>query len=582
MLFTLVCLLAVSSAHAIEMSRKDLMPENLDIVVHCSNLDDLIESVQKSPLGKLVISEKMKPFWNGQDLNSLVNGFFLRNKGSLRPDDQKKQRLVIEELKMLKGEVVAGINLSTEENFFIAAAMSKENFNKSLVMDKEMAQLDPLEYYFKKEKFQGIDLHTMITKEDGRETKAFQGFYRGTLIASNSREWVERSIVRLKKLPVTDPSGNPVVSISVMPQVVDKVLEKIKTLKKDLPADAPEENRPDMDFSQVLTALGIKHFQGMNFTAEMKKDRSEFHLDISNNGGPTGIWSIFSQKTVSTGYRLPYVPSDYASYSLLSLDINRFWNQVPEIINRISPEMTLKYHTMIGTFNAMLAVDLNRDIFANLSNKVFTCSSIPDTGQQVLYGFEVTDAAAMEQTIAVLFSENSRLRAMLADHYDTIDIKGHTIHLLRFTSDPSSSHDLMDTAIAVTVAGTALVIGNESLVTPFVQAGINKKGVDQFYKTETYKAYTSLIPENTCGFGFGKLSRNVRFLVNKLKSPGFLEMINSSDRENPDRADSFLKNLRFDKLPSAEFISSFFGDTVAFTQNNGSLIQSTTYIIYPQ
>jgi len=396
-LMTAVCLLVSvgTVSHAAEFSRKDPMPETMDVVVRCSNTDAFLQSVKQSPIGKLVTSKEMKPFWNDQDPNDLMVDFFQRYKGNTA-NDRQRQSIILEELKMLNREVVAGLNFSTKETFYLTVEITEDNFKKSLVLDKELARLDDLEYFFKKEKFQGVVLHTMITKDGEKETKMFQGFLKGTLVLSNDRQWIERSIVQLKKQSVTTPSGNPMVSLWVRPGVVDTFMERINQAKTEHSSTSGQDTAPDnpkteIDIEIIVHALGLKQFQGMTVTAEMKADSSKISADVSNGGGPTGIWSIISKQNVSTGYRLPFVPSDFITYGVMSLDFNRFWNQIPEIIKKISPEMIQKYNTVIGTLNAILAVDLSRDLFSNLTSTVFSYSTLPETGQTLLYGFELKD-----------------------------------------------------------------------------------------------------------------------------------------------------------------------------------------------
>jgi hypothetical protein len=104
----------------------------------------------------------------------------------------------------------------------------------------------------------------------------------------------------------------------------------------------------------------------------------------------------------------------------------------------------------------------------------------------------------------------------------------------------------------------------------------NKPGTtNSLYQLPGYTSWMRTIPDDAVGYSIIDLAQMVRMLLELAKKTMItqnLEMKNHLGREKtqPSPLADFFNNLQFDRLPSFDFITSFFDKGVSYTQFEGN------------
>jgi hypothetical protein len=580
MLFLTACAGGADQDNRPRMNRLDLVTD-VDLIVHCTDITALMSAVEKSPMGRFWNSPEMEGFRNDRDLWGDLR--LALAEGAEGDNAAKIRDIYLEEIKMLDGEVILGLDFADYEGqpaFTLVAAMSEADHKRSLEMDALLFELEDVETIKASEDFRGTTLYTYIRKETKGDRFLYQAYCEGTLLASENRAWLEHALLQLKETPAREPEGAPELSLTAKARLMDR-------LQSLLAERAAEEGSP-VDPLTVIRSLGLDAVGDVQFNLCMQEDRADILFQAARRGEwNRGLMVLIPPEPAPVDLRLAYVPRDAASYQVARLDLNAFWMQVPEILRQISPEFQLQFNMGVNAAGGMMDIDVSEDLFNNLDPLVFSYTCLEDDGQQFLYGLKVKDSDAMERTLSKLFAEHSPITAQLGDFYRPTDIQGHVIHMIQFPM-PTVEGDLpVYNEVGLTVADRALIIGQGNLLVDYVQAAVHNQGASEFYEQPAFKEIMTRIPSTACGYGISDLSAYARFYVNQVRTA--IEQVRAAEAtpassggdEGPDPFAGFLEGFDMDKLPSADVIAGYFGVSEGYSVMDEAGFRSTMTMRYP-
>jgi hypothetical protein len=562
------------------MNRLDLVGD-ADVVVHCSDTRALAEAVGRSPLGR---------FWNGPEMKAFRAGW--------RLDDAFRQTLLEEmdgehaaqmrdiyqeQLKMLDGEIALGLDCGDfrrQPAITLAAAMREADYRRSLELDALLFELEAVETVTASEDFRGATITTYLRKEAGGDRFLYQAFQDGTLLASEDRQWLEQALIRLMATPAREPEGDPVLAVTGTVRLMDRL--------QTLLADKAAQNASPVDPQTVMHGLGLDTVGDLHMEAVLKQDRADLTFSVARRGEwNRGLMVLLPAEPAPLDFRLAHVPPDVASYQVFRLDLDAFWQQIPQILGQISADIQMQFSMGVNAAGGMMDINLNDEIFGNLEPLGFTYARIGDAGQEMVYGFRVKDAGAMTRTLEKLFAEQSPLMAQLGNAYRRTDIQGHILHMLQYPV-PSGDGQTTMREVGITVIDRALVIGEGGLLVDYVQAAVNNAGEPEFYTSPMFTRMVAHVPAGACSYGVSDLAAYAGFFVDQVRTTAaamqtvLATPASAGGGEDVNPMADLLAGFDIAKLPAAESVGAYFATSDGFSLIDAGGFRSHMTVYYPQ
>jgi hypothetical protein len=583
-----VLVLSVSPRILQAYNRQDLL-DSTAVIIRVSNVADFLKAIEQSSLGQLWNSNEMKPFLNNQSLADTLKETLLQSvySGSEKPNKKELSHLLWEGSKLLKDELIVGIsppNREGKEDFFILADLDEPGYQKSVAIDERMAELDENLSTPHKQNFQGVDFFRINrTRPDKTTESEWSAFYGGTMVSSTNREWVERCIVHLKKELPAAPKGSPMLQLHISDQL-------IKYLMESLEQSAPEEHEIEKEEKYtpispapsppvILNALGLDNLKCISLDLMLKPESMEFQFTIEAKGTRRkGIWTLLSREPVPLNHRLVYVPDDVYNYQVMRLDFNALWKELPEILKSISPQYVQYLNRVTGMFSQMYKIDLSRDVFGNLGTLITTFSRREDPNKQELYAWQLHNSDAMEKLLAKLYGEGSFLAGQLQDHLEIHQLHGYKLYSFKTSPiKPGDTPGKESIYMGISVVEGALVFGSDKLVRSLIQAASNNKRTrsNTLYQLPGYTALMRKVPDDAVGYSIIDVSQLVQVMLGLIKNtmvPRSPEMKSEQDKNNIKSSplSEFFNKLRFDLLPSLDFMAAFFSKGITYSRFEGN------------
>jgi hypothetical protein len=571
-LLIVVCMFScVFTSRLFAYQRIELMPTTVNAVIRISNGAAFVKALKESPYGKLWNSPEMAPFLNRQSLEkTLIKSLFLGEVPTAA--EENAVELYRKMLSLYDGELVVGVG---EDSIFVLAEMDDAAFRKNYELSQLENKVRGEKIVYQKHPFQGVELTRQII--DGVEKDSlWTTFYGNTYITGSSREWVEQCVVRIKKELPTVVSGPPSLKVKLPAGFLDRLLGG-KQADEKTPA-APN----------IYRALGIGLGE-LSLQWVITPSCSELNLRVQNNAGAGGLWTLLSRDPMPRNLYLGYVPDDVLSYQAARLDIHAFWEEIPAILAKLGPQAPAQFQMGLKVAAQMLQVDIERDIIDNLDTLLISYSRLEGLKDHTLYAWRLRDDAAMEMTLGKLFAEGGWLKLNLKDNLETLEQHGHKVYSItipQYREPEGKTGDQKQPVIervtnAVAVLDGDLVFGRLEMVRAYINGSRDKKNNRKFYRSPLFTRMIRRVPDHATGYGFSDFSRWIIPAVNFLKtmsstpeSPAeeIAEEDPAQKPENPPEPDPFseyLENLDYERLPSPEFLRSFFGPWVSYFQFNG-------------
>jgi hypothetical protein len=316
----------------------------------------------------------------------------------------------------------------------------------------------------------------------------------------------------------------------------------------------------------------------------------EFQVTVKTKGpGAKGLWTLLSREPLPPNHRLVYVPEDVYNYQVMRLDFNALWKELPEILKLIAPQYVQYLNRFTAMFTEMYKIDLSTDVFGNLGTLITTFSRMENLQKQELYAWHVRNPEAMEKLLAKLYGEGSFLAAQLQDNLEIHQLHGYKLYSFKTSpiipADPPGKESIYT---GISVVEGALVFGSDKLVRSMIQAAANKKTIAAaFYQLPDYTALMRQVPDNAvyCAIiDVSQLVQSLLLLIKNAAAPRVPELENQQEKENiqTNPLKEFFNNLRFDRLPPNDFMTSFFSKGIIYTRFEGNDLKTRGIFQYRQ
>jgi len=596
------------------LQRSDLVDKNVDIVIRVSNGADFMKALDDSSYGKLWNSPEMKPFLNNQVLgDALIKSILLsRVKESAMAEVLHLNRKI---LSLLKGESIFGIELGNKGKkegaekekgkFYALAEMNEADYKEILELSRQESKALGEKTVSQRYTFQEVELIRDITGGEEDDLIEWTAFCGNTYLNGSSRQWVEQCIVLLKKEPPVKPPGPPCVQAWLPDGFFERLLNSDE-----------EKNNPGY-FTTFMKAMGVDNIGKLSLEWVINPSHSELNLRVRGKGGNKGLWTLISKEPIPRGLSLGYVPEDVLSYQVTRVNIHAFWQEIPSLMESFGPQSAAQFQAGLNMAGQMLQVDIGRDIVANLDTVITSYSRMDGAEDVSLFMWQLRNPMAMEKTLGKLFAENSWLRNMMKENCEILDLNEHKIYSFktpRYRSpapagtsgrgdgggDAGQSGEQGQQGPALprvdwipygaAVVNGDLVFGRLGLLRSYITGSRDDAAGRKFYKSPLYTRLIQRVPDNAIGYGFSDIAQWLEPVANFFRTSGQRFQTPSLPQPQPPPAgeeksgeapeapgpppkpgpfDDFLNGLKFDRLPTAEFLRSFFGPWISYYQFNG-------------
>ncbi len=582
-LTAITALILIDAPRPYAAQRMDFRPDNAILTIHVSDVKQVWEALKICPFGRIWNDPQVQDLLGKPDLQA-----FFKQK-MLKEMNQETQHLILEELKMLSGEVVFSVSHNKEgddADIYAIAFINKDDYDKSLVIDQRLDEINDKEkVIMKKDTFQDVEIIEMISismddemgDDLGREgeprKKVFwQAFLKDTLLESSDKAWLEKTIVQLKGATLNEPKSTPTLHMRLdVKPIFDIMADKEKEIM-DMNAAHRNLNLPSP--SAMFEVLGLKNINNLKVDIILNKDRMNTDFKLSLTKPYKGLFNLLDTRPVSTGMQIPFVPRDAFAYTVARMDLNGLWNALPGIVRQISPQGMAQFQLMLDTIEQTLGIDLANDLLVHLDTLYVSMVADTDTPFEIS-GLRLKDEEAVRQTLQKLFSETSMIRQFAGPMLQVEKFRERTMYKI---NNPQTQETQ-----AMTVAGGYFLVGEEASI-HHVLRSLDAPTGPAFYKKDMMESLRGFVPENAFGFQVIDLAKFLKaFAQSVLQNTSWEEIQREIEGELSDQdAIHPFTNLDFTKMPPIEHLMSFFGISMSYSVDEPDGISSKTVWTYPQ
>ncbi|MCF7847723.1 MAG: hypothetical protein K9M45_02645 [Kiritimatiellales bacterium] len=541
-LIRLALILALVTPFAAQaLEREALLPPETSVSVRISSTTNFWSQLKLSSMGRL---------WNDPQFQDFLGhpSFDDWKTQMLEEDKTGSSELWLEELKMLTGEVVFGATEKLQDHY-IVAQMTAEDFDRSLGMDEQMKERSETPFDIKKSTFQGVMMLQHI--ENGgtaAESSTWQAHYGNTLVIGPEREWVERSIVRMKKDTIKEPVGDPRldVELPVAELIRSRVLAGIKPRTNGQPAP--------MNMEAFFDALGLLGIEKYTFTLVLKEAEMMADSNLKVSDLTKGIFSLLDT-TPSPLPMVSFIPKGISSLEVGRFNLLRFWRELPAILGSVSPVMKPQFDMIPALILQNTGINLEQDLFANMDSKYISFSTSGRNQAISAVAVELKDAIAFKNGLETALNAPA-LQQQVNQLLNIDEFLEQTLYEIK-TSDPQQQR------MAFTVSGDYLVYGETDGVRLVLRAQNNEGAANPaFARSELVKGIRQHVPGGAFAYNAVDWKKNMDRIVRTFNKPEYIRAfrqgwINSSNGIPPPD---------FGKLPPASHIASFFNTSYTYTE----------------
>lgn len=574
------------------VERTDLLPSDCVLSVRVSNTTRFIEQFKKSSVSRLWSDPQMQEVFGKK-------GFVESMKEEMAKDKPEElAHLEWVEMLMLGGEVVVALMPEGDEPVIIAY-MSEEDYKRSLDMDRRIAELKKDEELLTVTEgtFQGAPLVQLITEKtkDGEKVKTttWQSHVKNTLISSENREFVEKTIVNISKNGIKEPVGLPVLSFKMR---LEKIIEM---LEKKVPPAAPAQANSGMPSMpppprprQIFKALGMDTVDGLSADVTMKDDEMVLDSHIYGSDFTRGVFKLLVSKPTAPDFKVPFIPADAFSYEVTRMDLRAFWNEIPNALAALNPMYVMQYNIMLAAMVGSIGIDIDRELLANLDTQYISFSASEDGKPVSVSCIRLNNEAGLKGTLAKLFADTGNFRKSLGEMLRVEEFRGSTMYIfdqpeVQMPPETEEDEPVQEEpkagveSKALTVGGGFLFYGEEPGVRMVLRSLDATAGKGEaFYASPLARELRRLVPSNSIGYSMVDWQAFIKtFLaeVNKdnpltalkmLTGPGAMGMGGLAAGNKT----GMFEDADYSKLPSAVHMSSFFGPSFSYnTRDIGGL-----------
>jgi hypothetical protein len=540
----LATLLAVATCLTTQaLERSSLLPPQADITVYISNTTDFINQLKHSSVGKLWMDDEFQNFIGNIDNDMLLEIMF-------DGEPTEEDRLIIEEMKAIKGEIAVGMGLEAKEPYIIAA-MSKEVFLETLETDLKLNAVTENPFEQRQETFQDHTLYQYIYKAGTPdEHSSWQAHTKNTLLVGPSQEWVERTLLELNKEEITEPEGDPRLKISIP---VASILNT--SLEESDPSTLP-----------IIQALGLMGIQTFRMTVELHKDQMVIDNHCTIDDLNKGLFALLDTEpsTIPTD---SFIPENITNFEVGRFNIKQLWQNIPVIMEESEPGSRAQFDLMIGMLNQQLNIDVEQDLLTYLGTKYLYYAIYEGGAQDYVLALELKNPKQFNAGLKSMFNAPA-LQPVIASSLESIDFIDRTLYIPKQQTNP-------DQPIAFSVSDGYLLYGTPAGLRQAIR-NLSSETKHNVAQTDLVKGLREKISSKAFGFSAVDWKKSMETLIHQLReSEQFTQL-----QQNWAQSGSPIPPPDMNNMPSASHIASFFNISYQYIEKSSDGLHQRIYLTY--
>lgn len=545
--FTALSLLSALPFVAFSLERTDLLPGQAKTFVRISNTVNFWEEVQKSSLGKLWADQQFQDFIGNPDAETWQEIFF-----SGQEADPQNQ-VLMDQLKMLTGEVIIAFDAEMEDPYIIAA-MTEEDFLRSLELDEQLLNVTEDAFEIVKSTFQDVEIIKHIENPgSGAERFSWQTHVGSTFILGYTKEWVEQNVVRLKKEEITEPAGNPVMNLNLpLTPLIEEALS---------------EGEEGVTERAMLEALGL--FSIENFACRIELQDSQMIVDnnLSISDLNRGIFALLNTEP-SDLPTVTFIPEDIATLEVGRFDLMNLWQEVPVFLADAAPEAKPQFDMILAMLQQQSGISIEQDLIANLGKKYVAFSTVDGELQESVIAIELEDGMAFRSGLETAMAAPG-LQPYIATGLDLSVFLDHTIYSLK--------NELPEEKMGIALTGDYLLYGTYTGIQQVIRSESSEAAENQsFERSELVQGLRRYISDDAFGFSAIDWKKNMSVMMAEFNQPEYIYMI----QQKWAQSGSALPPPDFSKLPPADHIAQYFNISYQYVEARGNGLHQKIILKY--
>ncbi len=536
---TILSILLALPLAALALERTELLPDDAQSYIRVSNTTNFWSKLKQSSIGKLWVDPQFQDFLGNPEAEVWEEFFF---DGETDAEDD----VFIEQFKMLQGEVILAFDMELEDPCIIAA-MTQEDFLRSLEMDEKLQGIAEEPFEILKSSFQGVEIIQHI--DDGGtpdEESAWQAHINNTFVLGYTKEWVEKCIVQLQKETVKEPEGNPVCTLNLP---LSGMFRKLIEEEKEESGDDPD----PVNLELLFNALGLMGIENYSLKIELKETEMVADSNLLVSDLTKGIFTILDVQP-SELPTVGFIPENIASLEVGRFNLLRFWQEIPNVIATAMPEVKPQFDMILAMFQQQAGIDFEQDLLAHIGTQYLSFSIAESDRQVSAIAVELKDGAAFKTGLESLLAAPA-LKPQLESVLETEEFLDHTIHTVK-SDDPES-------AAAFGVMGGYLLYGQPDGLRQVIRSESSDAAANpSFEHSLLVKGLRQHVPPRAFGYSAIDWKKNMDVLVRELDKPEYVAAM----QQNWAKSGSPLPPPEIDKLPPVDHIASFFNVSFQYTE----------------
>lgn len=508
--------------NTLALDRLSLLPPDSTVSVRVSNLSEFGARLKQSPLGQLWNDPQFQEFTGNPADDEWMDLLFAE------ASDAKKD-ILLDQLKMLKGELVIGTD-SDLETFCLITTISEEDYLRSVEQDKKLSRMEDSNIEIVYDEFQGVQLARHISNAGTEsESSSWQAYLANTMLIGPSREWVERAIIQLKKAPPTEPAGTPTFRIDVNFQQI------IANSSADETDDA------------LFDALGLSGVGNGSLTIQLEEDKLVTDSTLAVSDMTKGLFTLIDPQP-ATLPTVTFIPENMSSLESGRINLLGLWREIPNALSAMSPEGKMQFDMVLGMIREQAQIDIDQDLLSNLGTQYIAfASEDPDTQQQLgVVGIELKDRFAFQTALETALAAPA-LQPQVAFLLKEETFLEHTIYTVQ-NQQPGET-------IAFAIAADRFFYGPPSILRNIIRTQTSADTAhDSFESSPLVRGLRRHTPAGALGFSAIDWQKQMKNILRELDSPIIIDAFRQAFADS----DAPMAFPDLGPLPSADHLASFF------------------------
>ncbi len=549
----ILILLLGATAPVFALKRSELVPSDARFDVTISDTTAFLNKLKQAPIGKLWKDPQFQDFLDNPDDDIWFELFF-------RGGSAAENKIMREQTRMLKGEVVFALDQDDEQPYLLVA-MNNADFQHSLVLDEQMAEMVERPITILKDTFQGVEIVQHISNAGTPgESSSWQANLNNTLVMGPSREWVEKSIVRLQEEPIEEPTGNPVLNISVpVASLIKRTILEWKTNNQN--------TTTPINIETLFESLGLMGIEKFTSRIELKNDEMLIDSNLKATSLGKGIFTIFDMRPAELP-SVGFVPENITTLEVGRLNLLRFWQEIPMAMMAVMPEAKPQFDMALAMIRQQVGIDVEHDLLAHMGTKYLSFSVIENNELLSVYAIDLKDGQAFLNGFENLMAAPA-IQPQIAAAFDTGDFLGHMLYVSKST-DPSEQ-------IAFAIVGDHFLYGQPDGVRQVIR-NLSRETAEnsRFEQNALVQGLRRHVPDDAFGYSVVDWKKNMPFIVQELNKPAMRRTI----MQRWTSSGIALPPPDFSKLPPSDHLASFFNTSYQYVEKTDQGLHHMVIVKY--